>query len=222
MKWLTYGNQMLLGIVVLGLGHLLAWVTDMSFFVNLGWIFYGSLFVVHPVWLESADRNPNIKRYVRIAGIVVILLGLMLRTGEGDDFWYDRIEESLGVDVSEAVIVTGYDDHSGFHGDGTMYAVLNFSDDSFEQNISFPGDWHALPLNDNLDTLIYGKWGEDSVVGPFVGVTIPRMERGYWYFYDRQRMTCDDSMVLNKGSYNYTIALYDSDRNCLHYCEYDT
>lgn len=222
MKHLTYGKQMLLGIIGLGLGHLLSWITDISFFVNLGWIFYGVLFVIHPVWMDGADRNPNIKRYVCISGIVVILLGLMLRTGGGDDFWYDRIEASLGVDVSDGLIATGYDDHSGFHGDGTLYAELEFSDDSFETIISAPGGWNALPLTEDLQTLIYGNWGEDAVVGPFIGVTVPQVERGYWYFYDRQGMTPDDSMVLTRGSFNYTIAIYDADRDFLYYCEYDT
>ena len=222
MKHLTYSKQMLIGILGLGVGHLLSWFTDISFFVNLGWFFYGALFVVHPVWLESADRNPHIKQYVRIAGVVVILLGLMLRTGGDDDFLYDRIEVSLGVDISEAVISTGYDDHSGFHVDGTLYAVLEFPDDRFEEIISAPGGWNALPLTENLNTLIYGKWSEQSVTGPFVGVTVPQAEQGYWYFYDRQGMTSADDMVLNRSSYNYTIAIYDAVRKCLYYCEYDT
>ena len=223
MKHLTYSKQMLIGILGLGVGHLLSWFTDISAFINLGWIFYGILFVVHPVWLENADRNPHIKQYVRIAGVVVILLGLTIHTGNsGDDFWDNRIEASLGVDVSEAVIATGYDDHSGFHGDGILYAVLEFSDDRFEEKISAPGGWNALPLTENLNTLIYGKWGKQVVTGPFIGVTVPQVEQGYWYFYDRQGMSSADDMVLNRGSFHYTIAIYDAARKCLYYCEYDT
>lgn len=222
MKWLTYKNQIILGILVLGIGHLLSWVTDVSFFINLGWIFYGLLFVVHPVWSKRVDGHPHMKRYTQIAGVIVIIVGLMLRTGSGDDFWYDRIEETLGVDVSDAVIVTGYDDHSGFHGDGTMYAVLEFSDDTFEKQISAPGGWHALPLTDNLQTLIYGTRTPKKAVGPFIGKILPRVEQGYWYFYDRQGQTADDDNVLNRSSYNYTIAIFDADTDQLHYCEYDT
>lgn len=222
MKWLTYGNQIFLGILVLGICHLLNWVTDVSLFINLGWIFYGLLFVVHPVWAERADHHPRVKIYTQIAGAVVILLGLTLRTGGGDDFWYDRIEKALAVDVSDAVITTGYDDHSGFHGDGTLYAVLEFSDDAMETAISAPGGWHALPLTDNLQTLIYGTRTPEKAVGPFIGKTLPRVERGYWYFYDRQGETMDDGDVLNRSSYNYTIAIYDADTDQLHYCEYDT
>lgn len=222
MKWLTYGNQIFLGILVLGICHLLNWVTDVSLFINLGWIIYGLLFVVHPVWSERADHHPRVKIYTQIAGAVVLLLGLTLRTGGGDDFLYDRIEKALAVDVSDAVIMIGYDDHSGFQGDGTLYAVLEFSDDAMETAISAPGGWHALPLTDNLQTLIYGTRTPEKAVGPFIGKTLPRVERGYWYFYDRQGETMDDGDVLNRSSYNYTIAIYDADTDQLHYCEYDT
>lgn len=222
MKYLTYQNQIILGIIGLGVGHLLFWLTDFSFFVNLGWIFYGVLFVIHPVWHERANGNPHIKKYVRIAGIVVILIGLMLRVGVGDDFWYDRISEALGVDISDGIILEGYDDHSGFHGDGTLFAVLEFPDDALENTISAPGGWNALPLPANLHTLVYGNWSPEAVIGPYIGITMLKVDTGYWYFYDRQGLSSDVGMVLSRGSFNYTIALYDADKDVLYYCEYDT
>ena len=222
MKWLTYRNQMWLGILVVGLGHLLSWLTEIPLFLNLAWMFFGALFLFHPVWLESANEKPYTKRYVRLAGAVVILMGLLVHTGGGDDFWYDRIGDALGVDVSRAIIVTGYDDHSGFHGDGTMYAVLEFPDDALETKIASPGGWHVLPLTENLQTLVYGSWGPDAAQGPFIGITMPKVDRGYWYFFDRQGDTAKDNLVLTRGSYNYTIAIYDADADLLYYCEYDT
>lgn len=222
MKYLTYQNQLFLGVIGIGVGHLLSWLTEFSFFLNLGWIICGMLFVIHPVWNERADENPHIKRYVRLAGIIVMLMGLMLRVGGGDDFWYDRISEALGVNISDSTLLQGYDDHSGFHGDGTMFAALEFSDDRMEYVISSPGGWNALPLPENLHTLVYGKHSSEAAIGPYIGITMPKVERGYWYFYDRQGMTQDDAMVLKRGSYNYTIAIYDADNDVLYYCEYDT
>ena len=222
MKWLTYSKQMTLGIVCVVLGHVLSWVSGYGIFLNLGWIAYGMLFLLHPVWLESASQNPHIKNYVRIAGAVVILIGCTIRFGTGDDFWQRRVSESLGIDVSRGTVDFSYDDHSGFHGDGTMYAVLSFPDDTLEDMISAPGGWYALPLTENLQTLIYGNWTETKVIGPFVGVAVPAVEQGWWYFYDRQGETHDDSEVLNRGSFNYTVAIYDADQNQLIYIEYDT
>ena len=222
MKLLTYGRQMVLGLVFLTLGHVLSWITDWSYFENLGWIAYGLLFLLHPVWLESAARSPHIKAYVRIAGALVILIGCFLRVGGEDDYWQRHISESLRINASEGIVVESYDDHSGFQGDGTSYAVLSFEDEKMEQGIVAPGGWHQLPLTENLETLIYGTRTETSATGPFIGITMPRVDNGYWYFYDRQGETEADSLVLTRSSYNYTFALYDTENDLLYYCEYDT
>ena len=221
MKKLTYGKQMVLGIVLLTLGHILSWVTDWHFFENLGWIAYGLLFLIHPVWGAGAVNAPHIKTYVRLAGAAIVLMGCFLRVGE-DDFWQRRVSESLQIDASKGTVVNSYDDHSGFHGDGTSYVVLSFENDELEQGIAAPGGWNHLPLTENLETLIYGTRTDTETIGPFIGITMSRAEQGYWYFYDRQGETTDDGDVLNRGSFNYTFALYDAEKDLLYYCEYDT
>ena len=222
MKQLTYGRQMALGIAFLTLGHLLSWITDWKYFENLGWIAYGMLFLIHPVWGAGAANTPHIRTYVRLAGAAIILIGLTLRIGGGDDYWQRHISRTLGIDASDAVVEVSYDDHSGFHGDGTGYAVLLFSDDSLEEKIAAPGGWRRLPLTDNLQTLIYGTRTETAATGPFIGITFPKVEEGYWYFYDRQGETESDADVLDRNSYNYTFAIYDTENNTLCFCEYDT
>ena len=119
MKKLTYGKQMVLGIVLLTLGHVLSWVNDWRLFENLGWIAYGLLFLIHPVWGAGAVNSPHIKTYVRLAGAAIVLMGCFLRVGDGDDYWQRHVSESLQIDASEGTVVNSYDDHSGFHGDGT-------------------------------------------------------------------------------------------------------
>jgi len=222
MKQLTYSRQIFVGVLCLAIGHTLAWVADYNFFINVAWILYGLLFFIHPVWPEQASHHPRIKKYVKISGLVIIFLGLILRSGSGADFFHSRISEALGVDVSEGIIVQSMNDHSGFHGDGTMYVALSFGDDSLEQEITAPGGWKALPLTDNLHTLVYGSRTETGIIGPYIGVTFPRIENGYWFFYDRQGETVDDGEVLNRNAFNYTIAIYDAEKDCLHYCEFDT
>ena len=222
MKKLTYGKQMVLGFVLMTLGHILSWMTDWRFFENLGWIAYGLLFLIHPVWGAGAVNSPHIKIYVRLAGAAIVLMGCFLRVGDGGDYWQRHISESLGIDVAKGTVVNSLDDHSGFQGDGTSYAVLSFEDDELEKMISAPGGWHRLPLTDNLETLIAGTGTETKATGPFIGVTMSRAENGYWYFYDQQGQTHSDDQVLNRGSYNYTFAMYDADKDLLYYCEYDT
>lgn len=222
MKWLTYRNQMILGISILTLCHILSWVTGRGFFQNIGWIVYGMLFLLHPVWLESASRNPHISNYVRIAGAVVVVLGSILRVGGADDFWQSRISKALDIDVRNAAVTVSYDDHTGFHGDGTMYAVLYLENDKLEQIISAPGGWNTLPLTENLTTLVYGIRTDTNTYGPYIGVTVPKIREGYYFFLDRKNKTYSDDMVLTGTSINYTIALYDSENDLLYYCEYDT
>lgn len=222
MRKLTYGRQMILGIVLLTLGHVLSWMTGWRYFDNLGWIAYGLLFLIHPVWGAGAMDTPHIKTYVRLAGAAVVLTGCFLRVGGADDYWQRHISESLQINVSEATVINSYDDHSGFQGDGTSYVVLSFEDDKLENQIAAPGGWHSLPLTDNLETLIYGTRTETEATGPFIGITMSRAESGYWYFYDRQGETYSDDQVLNRGSYNYTFAIYDTQKDLLYYCEYDT
>ena len=222
MKRLTYGRQMVLGIVLLTWGHILSWMTEWQYFQNLGWIAYGLLFLIHPVWGAGAANTPHIKTYVRLAGAAVVLMGCFLRVGDGSDYWQQKISEMLGIDASEGMVVSCYDDNSGFHGDGTSYAILSFEDEILEQGIAAPGGWKKLPLDHNLETLIYGTRTETKATGPYIGIIFPRVEEGYWYFYDRQGGTQKDDLVLTRGSYNYVFAVYDTHSDKLYYCEYDT
>lgn len=221
MKWLTYQRQIALGVIVVILGHILSDVTGVGFFVNLGWIGYGLLWLVHPVWSQRANEHPRIRIYVQVAGAVILLLGCMLRSGAGDDFLQNRISESLGIDASRGTVVESYDDHSGFHVDGTLFAVLSFPDDALQSQIAAPGGWYALPMTEELHTLLYGTRTEEAAIGPYVGVTIPKVEEGYWILIDRHSER-EKSEILDGGSFNYTAAVYDALHDCLIYVEYDT
>ncbi len=222
MKKLTFQQQVFLGILILGIAHLLWNLTGIGYFVNAAWLFYGILFLIHPVLPKNASDTPRNRKQIRLAGVIVILIGCMIRSGSAEDFWQNRISDNLGVDVREGTVEASMDDHSGFHGDGTMYVELSFADEELEQIIESLEDWHKLPLTDTLQTLIYGTRTETTALGPFIDISMPEAEKGYWYFYDRQAGTTQDDMVLTRNSYNYTIAIYDAETDILYYCEYDT
>ena len=80
----------------------------------------------------------------------------------------------------------------------------------------------VLPLTDSLTTLVYGTRTETTATGPFIGITMPKAEEGYYYFYDRLNDTGSDKLVLTRASHNYTIAIYNSVTDELYYCEYDS
>ena len=50
MKNWTFGQQFAVLLVVLVVCNVLSFVTRIGWFHNLGWLLYGLLFVVHPVW----------------------------------------------------------------------------------------------------------------------------------------------------------------------------
>ena len=54
----------------------------------------------------------------------------------------------------------------------------------------------------------------------------PEIENGYYFFMDRQAEEnedkYDDSKVLDRGSYNFTVAVYDTDTDVMHYFKMDT
>lgn len=127
----------------------------------------------------------------------------------------------LSLNCLPADMTAWYDSHGGFHGDGTTFYRLEFPDDSAVDSIKKNKNWKELPLTDNLTTLA-GFIERDNDWG---NPLIPQVENGYYCFIDRHsesRDKKDDTDVLNRCSYNFTIAVYDTDSNILYYGEEDT
>ena len=144
-----------------------------------------------------------------------------------------EITEALGVNVSGGSIILSEDSHGGFHGDGMTFIVLSFDEEEaggLKAQMEGRQGWHLLPLSENAGILVYGYDTEEMQTGPYLcdeqgqGV-IPQIQNGYYYFYDRQSESTDaydDTDVFDRGSYNFTLAVYDSDMDMLYYVEFDT
>ena len=76
---LTYQRQVVLGLVLLGIMHLCAFVTRRGIFINLAWVLYGVSFIVHPAVPAQAAGVRHIRAWVRLAGALCVLLGLLIR-----------------------------------------------------------------------------------------------------------------------------------------------
>jgi len=220
MKKLTYGNQITLGIIQLLVCHVLAHLLGRGWIINLGWIIYGLLFVVHPVCPKNAEWHPHVKKWVRVAGGIIILFGLMLRNNLDSDL----TSKQLGLDVTDGTVVSSYNDYGGFHSDGVRYEVRTFTDDRVLKEIEAHPGWHPLPLTENLEIVIYGKEFPGITMGPYFSssVSFPRVEHGYYYFYDEQTNSSDDTGILNRGSLNYIFAIYDTQTDTMYFATYDT
>ncbi len=69
------------GIIAIVLGVILSHIFKNGIFSNIAWVFYGLLYVVHPVDLHSRPLTPKGAVAVRIAGAVIVLLGIVTRFG---------------------------------------------------------------------------------------------------------------------------------------------
>lgn len=171
------------------------------------------------------------KRFVIVAVILVLTLQL---SACGSAEFVEEVAEKIGVDVSSGKEVTVLDTHSGFHGDGMAYAVLKFSDDKLEKQIKTDERWKKLPLDKGAETLAYGtKKRTDNTIeisGPYMidedkgNVLMPKVENGYYFLLNKENnkisITCEE--IKNASSLNVILAIYDTDKRMLYFCELDT
>lgn len=135
------------------------------------------------------------------------------------------IAKELGINLSNGITISNTDTHGGFHGDGHTYIVLKFDDDSLLKVIKNNSKWRKFPLDKTFQTLVYGREEDTSKTGPFVtdgqgNSLIPEIQNGYWFLIDRHSDTKTD--ILERGSFNFTLGLYDTDNNIIYFYKLDT
>lgn len=73
MKKLTFSKQLALGLVIMAICLVIAFITKIDVFQNIAWILYGLLFLINPV----TPRNlPESK--VKITKIAIIICSLVI------------------------------------------------------------------------------------------------------------------------------------------------
>ncbi len=170
------------------------------------------------------------KKWNVISLVMVLLLTMTGCSSEKMNSILSEISKTIGAEVSAGEVMSESDSHGGFHGDGDTIVVIQFADTSFSTQVEENEEWNAMPLTENLTALVYGIRKEDGSVGPMIHSgdgtpAIPEVENGYYYFRDRHSQSTDptdDSGVLGRASYNFTIAIYDTDSKILYYMELDT
>ena len=144
----------------------------------------------------------------------------------------DLASDALNLDLSSGSEVSSYDTHSG-NGDGTSCIVLSFQDDAVLEQIQASNAWHPLPVDQATQVLVYGlseETGDASwQIGPFLtddsgNPLVPEVQNGYYVLLDRQAKdgNAPESDILDRGSFNFTFGLYDTDTDTLYCCELDT
>ena len=81
MKKISFDKQIVLGLAFLALMHICSWVFKQGIFINIAWVVYGLSFIIHPVVPDQAKGTKNIQLWVRLAGLLCVVIGVITRNG---------------------------------------------------------------------------------------------------------------------------------------------
>lgn len=159
---------------------------------------------------------------------LTLLLLMMSMTACGTKSTQDIVSKALSLDVSSGSEVSSYDTHSG-NGDGTSCMILSFNDNEVLEKIQENTEWEALPLDETVQTLVYGVEDETGKYGPYLADSdgkslVPEIQNGYYLIIDRQaeKNKTTGADILHRNSFNFDLGLYDTDKNMLYFCQLDT
>lgn len=166
------------------------------------------------------------KTYILL--LMVILVFTTMTACSSNDV--NRISKVIDIDISSGTISDTQDSHGGFHNDGLMITRITFTDDTeaLENEIRNNNLWRQLPLSENISTFFYGD--EEESGGTYISgeegkPLLPNIENGYYFFKDRNsesKNPSDDSEILRRLSFNFTVAIYDYDTKTIYYVVLDT
>lgn len=143
----------------------------------------------------------------------------------------DYIAEDLQLDLSHSKVIENRDTHGGWLGDGESIVILSFSPEEYARlEEQLTEHWKPLPLTKNLSCCVYGEHGDNYVREPMFkdeegNPLFDTIENGYYYFYDRFSDSTDpydDTDLFSRYSYNFTLAILDSNAHTLQYLLIDT
>ena len=121
------------------------------------------------------------------------------------------VSQNLQISILRGSVLRSWETHGGFHGDGETYTELS-------GRVILPDseNWHTLPAPPEFWHLAFNCRDDND------NCVIPRISEGNWYFYNRHPKNTDPTAMEDHGSWNYTLAVYDSVNQILYYYELDT
>ncbi len=170
------------------------------------------------------DKKVSVKTFFPLFHCLVAFLFLLSLTPVGK--YISNSREHFGFAKKDFEVVEQLDTHGGFHGDGYYYLILDCSDNK-EEALDKIKEWKQLPLSENLGLFVYGGLENGTTLRDgFAEVAhIPKIENGCYIFEDRNFESIDatdDTNLFSRGSYNFSMAIYDLDTEMMYYFEYDT
>ncbi|MDP4119716.1 MAG: hypothetical protein Q8876_01485 [Bacillota bacterium] len=155
---------------------------------------------------------------------ITILSVCFLFEGCGKMSDRDYVSKIIKLSLPQGATIVAKNTHSGFLGDGTYFAKITFSAveiKPFLEKIK-ANKWQPLPLKKDIDALLYGGTINGIEYADFLAkeVGMPKVKNGYWTFVDRN--TEKSTELLERYSYNFDLAIFDTDTNTLYVYQLDT
>lgn len=158
------------------------------------------------------------KKVISAVCIIVVLAFLLGSCGYND--YRNKISKALGIDIPSGAPMKSVDTHGGFNGDGAAWVSVGFtSDKNPTEQIKNNHDWKPLPLDEVAEVLAHDL---KIQLDDGEATLMPEVENGYYIVIDRHSEKNENDDILGRTSYNFTMAIYDTDANILYYCEFDT
>lgn len=177
------------------------------------------IFAFSKTWKENKTTS---KTFLPIAHCLLILMFFLLLKPVNN--YIDKTTQYFGFAKKDFSVVEELDTHGGFLGDGSYYLILDCSDNKAKA-LEIVKDWNKLPLSKNLNHIMYGEEDINYEINLAREAHIPKIENGYYIFEDEHsesKDSRDDSELFDRYSFNFSIALYDSDTDKMYYFEFDT
>ncbi len=154
--------------------------------------------------------------------ISVLVLTLFTFQGCANTGEHAAVREAsfrTGIDLSAGEMVSTYDDHGGFHGDGTTCTIIQFPDDALLEEIEAAGTWQSFPPDEAVNELLYGNYLYDAETQENF---VPPIENGYYLLKDRNTEAQEQPNIMARHSFNFDLAVYDADNRILYDLVLDT
>ena len=156
----------------------------------------------------------------KLITIINLLLLIVLVSGCSNNR-LKSISESIELDVSNCKIEKDIDTHGGFLGDGEQFTKITCSS---IDNVS--SNWKKLPLTEPISKAIeLIQCVGDGCKNVYERYDMPHVTNGYYFFLDRHSESInkyDDTIINERSSWNFTLAILDNDTNTIYYYELDT
>lgn len=154
--------------------------------------------------------------FLFLAAVMLTLTACSGMTGDSDYFGFNKKDFTIEEESNS---------RGGFHGDGSYYLILDCSGNK-EKALENLTDWKELPLPENLNLIMYGGEKDGMTYGYYLAeeAKMPVVENGYYYFCDRHSESTDSSdasELFDRHSFNFSLAVYDSDTDMMYYFEFD-